>query len=48
MGINSGDFCDIAKPMYFDSSKTINWLADNDRWLLQGIVAHNEITAECM
>jgi hypothetical protein len=29
--------------MYFDNAKTIDWLADNDRWLLQGIVAHNEI-----
>jgi len=38
-----GDFCDIARPMYFDNAKTIDWLADNDRWLLQGIVAHNEI-----
>jgi hypothetical protein len=42
-----GDFCDIARPMYFDNADTINWLADNDRWLLQGIVAHNEITATC-
>ena len=46
--INNGDFCDIARPMYFDNAETINWLAENDRWLLQGIVAHNEITAECM
>lgn len=46
--INNGDYCDIARPMYFDSAETINWLAENDRWLLQGIVAHNEITAECM
>jgi hypothetical protein len=42
-----GDFCDIARPMYFDTTETINWLAKNDRWLLQGIVAHNEITATC-
>jgi uncharacterized protein YcfL len=42
-----GDFCDLAKPMYFDNAETINWLAENDRWLLQGIVAHNEITATC-
>ena len=42
-----GDFCDLARPMYFDNAETINWLAENDRWLLQGIVAHNEITATC-
>ncbi len=42
-----GDFCDLAKPMYFDNAETINWLAENDRWLLQGIVAHNEIAATC-
>ena len=45
--INNGDFCDIARPMYFDSAETINWLAENDRWLLQGIVAHNEVTRLC-
>jgi hypothetical protein len=33
--------------MYFDNAETINWLAENDHWLLQGIVAHNEITATC-
>jgi hypothetical protein len=42
-----GDFCDLAKPMYFDNADTINWLAENDRGLLQDIVAHNEITATC-
>ena len=42
-----GDFCDIGKPMRFDNAETINWLAENDRWLLQDIVAHNEITATC-
>jgi hypothetical protein len=24
------------------NADTINWLADNDRWLLQDIVVHNE------
>jgi hypothetical protein len=38
-----GDFCDIARPIYFDSADTINWLAENDRWMLQSVVAHNEI-----
>lgn len=38
-----GDFCDLARPIYFDSAETINWLAENDRWMLQSVVAHNEI-----
>lgn len=42
-----GDFCDIARPMYFDTADTINWLADNDRPLLEGVVAHNEVLALC-
>lgn len=41
-----GDYCDIARPMYFESADTINWLADNDRPLLARIVAHNEVTAD--
>lgn len=42
-----GDFCDLARPIYFDSAETINWLAENDRWMLQSVVAHNEVTARC-
>ena len=42
-----GDFCDLARPIYFDSAETINWLAENDRWMLQSVVAHNEVTALC-
>ena len=41
--VSQGDFCDIARPIYFDSADTINWLAENDRWMLQSVVAHNEI-----
>lgn len=37
-----GDYCDIARPTYFTSADTINWLADNDRRLLAQIVADNE------
>lgn len=37
-----GDFCDIARPILFDSADTINWLADNDPWMLRSVVAHNE------
>jgi hypothetical protein len=45
--IPDGDYCDIARPLYFESADTINWLADNDRPLLAGIVAHNETAARC-
>jgi hypothetical protein len=42
-----GDFCDLARPIYFDSADTINWLAENDIWMLRSVVAHNEVTARC-
>ena len=45
MHVPHGDYCDIARPMYFESADTINWLADNDRPLLTRIVAYNEVTA---
>lgn len=41
--VPQGDYCDIARPIYFDSAETINWLAENDRWMLQAVVGHNEI-----
>ena len=41
-----GDYCDIARPTYFTSAETINWLADNDRRLLAQIVADNETYKE--
>jgi len=43
MHVPQGDYCDIARPTYFTSAETINWLADNDRRLLVQIVADNEI-----
>ena len=46
MHATQGDFCDIARPMYFDSAETINWLAENDRWLLTATVSHNETYRE--
>jgi hypothetical protein len=45
--IPQGDYCDITRLLTFDSADTINWLADNDRPLLAGIVAHNETAARC-
>ena len=40
--IPQGDYCDLSRVMFFESADTINWLADNDRPLLEKIVAHNE------
>lgn len=37
-----GDFCDISRPILFDSAETINWLAEHDPWMLRSVVAHNE------
>lgn len=41
-----GDYCDIARPMYFDTVGTISWLADNDPRLLAATVSHNEVHRE--
>lgn len=38
----SGDYCDIAKPIYFESQQTVDWLLDNDRQALTEITVHNE------
>ena len=39
-----GDYCDIASELYFGSDQTVEWLVENDRDLLEGIVIHNETT----
>ena len=44
---NSGDFCDIARPIYFDSENVVSWLSEHDSALLRDIVAHNEKTTLC-
>ena len=44
----SGDFCDIAQPIYIDSEAVVDWLLDNDEALLRDVVSHNEITAKCL
>lgn len=43
----SGDFCAVARPMYFDAPSVVDWLADNDVELLRAIVSHNEKAATC-
>ena len=41
--VKSNDsYCDIASPLYFDTSVTIQWLNDRDPLLLKQIVIHNE------
>lgn len=43
----SGDFCGIARPIYFDRPAVVSWLAENDVSLLRGVVAHNEMVDQC-
>lgn len=38
----SGDYCDIARPIYFDGVETVDWLMYNDQPVLREIVTHNE------
>lgn len=43
----SGDFCDIARPIYLNSEEVVDWLLENDEALLRDLVSHNELAAEC-
>ena len=43
----SGDFCDIARPIHFNSEGVVDWLLANDEALLRDLVSHNEVTAKC-
>lgn len=43
----SGDFCDIARPIYFDGEIVVDWLLDNDETMLRDVVSHNEMIAKC-
>jgi len=45
--IPNGDFCDIARTIYFDGETVVGWLLDNDEQLLRNVVAHNEKVAAC-
>lgn len=42
--VSGSEYCDIASPMYFESSDTVSWLLHNDRTLLVEIIVHNETT----
>lgn len=43
----SGDFCDVARPIYMDSEAVVDWLLENDEAMLRDVVSHNEMTAKC-
>lgn len=42
----TGDYCDIASPLYFESDDVVTWLSENDNMLLREIVIANETWAE--
>ena len=42
----SGDYCDIASPLYFESQEVVNYLLHNDSILLREIVIANETWAK--
>lgn len=46
-GPHRGDFCDIARPLYFEHDATVNALAGDEEELLRGIVRHNELVELC-
>lgn len=35
--------CSVVAPIYFDTSKTVDWLAANDTMMLRQVVAQNEV-----
>ena len=39
---NSSGYCDIASPIYFDTTATIDWLAENDPQFLRSTITANE------
>lgn len=42
----TGDYCDIASPLYFGSEEVVNYLSQHDTILLREIVIHNETQEE--
>jgi hypothetical protein len=44
---STGDFCDIARPIYIGGDSVVDWIAENDDRLLRDIVVHNETVATC-
>jgi hypothetical protein len=44
----TGNFCEVARPIYIGGDPVIDWLAENDEVLLRSVVSHNEKTAKCL
>ena len=42
----SGNYCDIAAPLYFDSNEVVDYLSQKDENLLRDVVIHNETWQE--
>ena len=40
--LQTSSYCEIAAPMYFDTDKTVEWLAAHDRGLLVDVLVNNE------
>ena len=40
--VTGNSYCDIARPHYFNSEDTVDWLIDHDRALLVDVTVHNE------
>ena len=38
----TGNYCDIAEPLYFQEDRSVQMLIEQDRELLRSIVTHNE------
>lgn len=38
----TGNYCDIAGPLYFGSDATVEYLLENDKEFLRGVVTSNE------
>lgn len=40
--VTTGNYCDIAEPLYFYEDRSVQMLIEKDRELLRDIVTHNE------
>jgi hypothetical protein len=40
--VTTGNYCDIAEPLYFHQDSSVQMLIEQDRELLRNIVTHNE------
>ena len=45
--VPTGDFCLIARKMYFRDQAVVTYLSERDPRLLEDIVAHDELLEKC-